>query len=87
MNHQRNSSVKDDRKIENFLVLESPLQMYLGNTILKLSLQFTFLTESYTFSKIAFKTFTCSVYKILLIHCSKFENTEITEVKMKPSKT
>ena len=38
------------------------------------------------FQKIAFKTFTCSVYKILLIHCSKFENTEITEVKIKPSK-
>ena len=38
------------------------------------------------FQKIAFKTFTCSIYKILLIHCSKFENTEITEVKIKPSK-
>lgn len=50
---------------------------------LKLRSHFAFLDSELHLLNIAFKTFTCSVYKIICIHCVKFENIEVTEMKIK----
>lgn len=47
--------------------------------ILKLRPYLTFLDRQLHFSKIAFRTFICSVHKIIFIHCIKIENVEIME--------